>query len=178
MHSADKVNSFNVYLTLCWNHHPKSFLESTYLSPSWNLLISSSLYQFSKQRVSCLLQLCKVVLPFIYFQVTFFRLRGVPLILIFLSLENKHSLISVTPHVFCNMFAAAAAAKLLQLYPTLCNPIDNSPSGSSVPGILEARILEWGAVVFSVVICLGIFFLNQYQSSYFQTELKKIEQSN
>ena len=34
MHSADKVSSFNVYLTLCWNHHPKSFLESTYLFKS------------------------------------------------------------------------------------------------------------------------------------------------
>ena len=84
-----------------------------------------------------------------------------PLVLIFLSLENKQSLISVTSHVFCNMFAAAAdaAAKSLQSYPTLCNPIDSSPSGSSVPGILEARILEWGAIAFSIVICLDVFFL-------------------
>ena len=42
-----------------------------------------------------------------------------------------------------------AAAKLLQSYPTLCNPIDGSPSGSSVPGILQARILEWVAISFS-----------------------------
>ena len=41
--------------------------------------------------------------------------------------------------------AAAAAAKLLQSCPTLCNPIDGSPRGSSVPGILQARILEWVA---------------------------------
>ena len=41
------------------------------------------------------------------------------------------------------------AAKLLQSYPTLCNPIDGSPSGSSVPGILQARILEWVAISFS-----------------------------
>ena len=81
-----------------------------------------------------------------------------PLVLIFLSLENKQSLISVTSHVFCNMFAAAAA-KSLQLCPTLCNPIDSSPSGCSVPGILEARILEWGAIAFSIVICLDVFFL-------------------
>ena len=38
---------------------------------------------------------------------------------------------------------AVAAAKLLQLCPTLCNPIDGSPPGSSVPGILKARKLEW-----------------------------------
>ena len=44
---------------------------------------------------------------------------------------------------------AAAAAKSLQLYSTLCNPIDSSPSGSSVPGILQARTLEWVAISFS-----------------------------
>ena len=41
--------------------------------------------------------------------------------------------------------AAAAAAKLLQLCPTLCDPIDSSPPGSPVPGILQARTLEWVA---------------------------------
>ena len=41
---------------------------------------------------------------------------------------------------------AAAAAKLLQLFPTLCNPIDGSPSDSPVPGILQARTLEWVAI--------------------------------
>ena len=46
-------------------------------------------------------------------------------------------------------FAAAAAAELLQSCPTLCNPIDSSPPGSSVPGILQARILEWVAISFS-----------------------------
>ena len=45
--------------------------------------------------------------------------------------------------------AAAAAAKLLQSCPTLCDPIDGSPPGSSVPGILQARTLEWGAIAFS-----------------------------
>ena len=39
--------------------------------------------------------------------------------------------------------AAAAAAKSLQLCPTLCDPIDGSPWGSPVPGILQARTLEW-----------------------------------
>ena len=41
------------------------------------------------------------------------------------------------------------AAKLLQSCPTLCNPIDGSPPGSSVPGILQARTLEWVAISFS-----------------------------
>ena len=44
---------------------------------------------------------------------------------------------------------AAAAAKSLQSCPTLCDPIDCSPLGSSVPGILQARVLEWGAIAFS-----------------------------
>ena len=43
----------------------------------------------------------------------------------------------------------AAAAKLLQSCPTLCNPIDGSPPGSSIHGILQARILEWVAISFS-----------------------------
>ena len=44
---------------------------------------------------------------------------------------------------------AAAAAKSLQSCPTLCDPTDGSPLGSSVPGILHARILEWVATSFS-----------------------------
>ena len=40
---------------------------------------------------------------------------------------------------------AAAAAKSLQSYPTLCNPIDGSPPGSPIPEILQARTLEWVA---------------------------------
>ena len=43
------------------------------------------------------------------------------------------------------MSTAAAAAKSLQSCPTLCNPIDGSPPGSPVPGILQARTLEWVA---------------------------------
>ena len=42
-----------------------------------------------------------------------------------------------------------AAAKLLQSCPTLCDPIDGSPPGSAVPGILQARTLEWVAISFS-----------------------------
>ena len=59
---------------------------------------------------------------------------------------NLHS--SVFP-IWWVSAAAAAAAKSLQLCLTLCDPIDGSPLGSSVPGILQARILEWVAISFS-----------------------------
>ena len=52
----------------------------------------------------------------------------------------------------CNsliMMCSAAAAKSLQSCPTLCNPIDGSSPGSPVPGILQARVLEWVAIAFS-----------------------------
>ena len=50
---------------------------------------------------------------------------------------------------FFTHWAAAAAAKLLQSCLTLCDPIDGSPAGSPVPGILQARTLEWAAISFS-----------------------------
>ena len=55
---------------------------------------------------------------------------------------TDHTLFSVT-HL------AATAAKLLQSCPTLCDPIDGSPPGSPVPGILQARTPEWVAISFS-----------------------------
>ena len=62
------------------------------------------------------------------------------------SISSKvlEELLDVFPHI-----AAAAAAKLLQSCPTLCDPIDSSPPGSPVPGILQARTLEWVAISFS-----------------------------
>ena len=50
--------------------------------------------------------------------------------------------------LFILLPAAAAAAMLLQLCPTLCDPIDSSPLGSSVPRILQTRIPEWVAISF------------------------------
>ena len=50
---------------------------------------------------------------------------------------------------FLEELSAAAAAKSLQLCPTLCDPIDGSPPGSPVPGILQARTLGWVAISFS-----------------------------
>ena len=77
------------------------------------------------------------------------------------SLEQKMPLVSIlsgssalclerTPHSQEAAFsAAAAAAKSLQSCPTLCHPIDGSPPGSTIPGILQARTLEWVAISFS-----------------------------
>ena len=45
--------------------------------------------------------------------------------------------------------SAADAAKSIQSCPTLCDPIDGSPPGSTIPGILQARTLEWVAISFS-----------------------------
>jgi len=60
-----------------------------------------------------------------------------------LECEVKWALGSIT------MNKAAAAAKSLQSCPTLCNPIDGSPPGSPVPGIFQARTMEWVAISFS-----------------------------
>ena len=56
----------------------------------------------------------------------------------------------------------AAAAKSLQSCPTLCDPIDGSPPGSPIPGILQARTLEWVAISFSNI-CICIYLkLSQF----------------
>ena len=54
--------------------------------------------------------------------------------------------------------AAAAAAKSLQLYPTLCDPIDGSPPGTSAHGIFQARVLEWVAIAFSEAFGVDLTF--------------------
>ena len=64
-------------------------------------------------------------------------------------MQNTHL---VTQKIHINLFAkylAAAAAKLIQSCPTLCDPIDGSPPRSPVPGILQARTLEWVVISFS-----------------------------
>ena len=65
---------------------------------------------------------------------------------IFLIQESNQGLKQILK---CDAAAAAAAAKSLQSCPTLCDPIDGSPSSSPVPEILQARILEWVAIFFS-----------------------------
>ena len=89
------------------------------------------------------------------------------LILFLYSLHSKIKILfprgkrekELTCSVFCTIqyiatklmffYTAAAAAKSLQSCPPLCDPIDGSPPGSPVPGILQARPLEWGAISFS-----------------------------
>ena len=61
--------------------------------------------------------------------------------------------------------SAAAAAKSLQLCPTLCDPIDGSPPGSAIPGILQARTLEWVAISFSNA-CHVQFFATPWTAAY------------
>ena len=61
-----------------------------------------------------------------------------------LKTENRTTIPASNPTRF-----AAAAAKSLQSYLTLCDPMDGSLPGSPVPGILQARILEWVAISFS-----------------------------
>ena len=61
-------------------------------------------------------------------------------------LEISSSFIVFKHYVCVDAAAAAAAAKLLQWCPTLCDTIDGSQPGSAVPGILQARTLEWVAI--------------------------------
>ena len=78
-------------------------------------------------------------------------------------------------------YAAAAAAKSLQSCPTLCDPIDGSPPGSPVPGVLQARILEWVAFSFSrgssqsrdptQVSCVAGGFLTSWATDQFSRSL-------
>ena len=60
----------------------------------------------------------------------------------------------------------AATAKSLQSCPTLCDLIDGSPPGSPIPGILQARVLEWGAIAFSTKVWYtlmnGHWVMNKY----------------
>ena len=57
-------------------------------------------------------------------------------------------------NVLAEYAAAAAAAKSLQSCPILCDPMDCSLPGSSTHGIFQARVLEWGAIAFSVSVFL------------------------
>ena len=82
-------------------------------------------------------------------------LAGMPMVQLLWFLRKLNSLLSYNPATVLlgiypkELKTAAAAAKSLQSCPTLCDPIDGSPPGSLVPGILQARTLEWVAVSFS-----------------------------
>ena len=88
-------------------------------------------------------------LPFFYFfyftlLFTFFYFASLPLFSL-LCERNQYP----NPGQMVLQDAAAAAAKSLQSCPTLCDPVDGSPPGSPIPGILQARTLEWVAISFS-----------------------------
>ena len=72
-----------------------------------------------------------------------------PCISIFISVYIPSYIYILPSCQLLSIVAAAAAAKSLQSCPTLCDPIDGSPLGSPVPGILQARTLEWVAISFS-----------------------------
>ena len=61
---------------------------------------------------------------------------------------------------------AAAAAKSLQSCPTLCDPIDGSPPGPAVPGILQARTLEWVAMIGGAKACRFVFVFLTCRSEF------------
>ena len=86
------------------------------------------------------MQMIKFLIDLIYF-----------FIYLFFSLwfcdSSQYGYIFLPDHIE-NAAAAAAAAKSLQSCTTLCDPIDGSPPGSPIPGILQARTLEWVAVCF------------------------------
>ena len=67
--------------------------------------------------------------------------------------ESSDPAVFAEPSCWCYLGAklksTAAAAKSLQSCPTLCDPIDGSPPSSAIPGILQARTLEWVAISFS-----------------------------
>ena len=83
--------------------------------------------------------------------------RAIYLINCFMSSHHFHWTLShILGHTRNNVkqakykwYSAAAAAKSLQSCPTLCDPIDSSPQDSPIPGILQVRTLEWGAISFS-----------------------------
>ena len=75
---------------------------------------------------------------------------GSDMFLYYRELEFSKTVLDLrTPPAILKISAAAAAAKSLQSCPTLFDPIDGPPPGSPVPGILQARTLEWVAISFS-----------------------------
>ena len=83
------------------------------------------------------------------------RMLSLPLCLPGWGRGQRSEAVLSTPGSHLRQASAAAAAVSLQSCLTLCDPIDGSPLGSSVPGILQARILEWVAISFSNNTLLG-----------------------
>ena len=129
--------------------------ESRQFTPSFSIWVS-----FIFSFFFC----CDQHLIFLFICLTFYFLTGVQTInnVIVLGEQQRDSAIHIhgsilpqtplpsrLPHNNKRSLSAAAAAKSLQSCRTLCNPIDGSPPGSAIPGILQARTLEWVAISFS-----------------------------
>ena len=83
-----------------------------------------------------------------------------------IKLPSIHSVFRTLYQVLCSSKQiCCCCCQLLQSYPTLCDPTDGSPPGSSIPGILQARILEWVAISFSIQTNLG--------SRYYHAQLQR-----
>ena len=63
--------------------------------------------------------------------------------------RTEESLRDLWDNIKCANIQIIRVPEVAQLYPTLCNPMDHSLPGSSVHGIFQARVLEWGAIAFS-----------------------------
>ena len=80
-----------------------------------------------------------------------YTFSSIILLLTFLRSHIKREYLAGSIYMnFVGLSVSAAAAKSLQSCPTLCDPIDSGPPGSPVPGILQARTLEWVAISFSL----------------------------
>ena len=117
------------------NHRPKHLLSACYIPDIWYILYAFRMQCEIKQKKKFLF-----ILKFIFWQGV--KVYEILFIYLFTSLLKVDY-----------MCYAAAAAKSFQSCPTLCDPIDGSPPGTPVPGILQARTLEWVAISFSNVVC-------------------------
>ena len=115
--------------------------NSTYLQPHQQ--VTRVIFSLHLWHVVPLVFLMVTILTSVRWYIT------VVLICISLTISHKGFDLVFFSNPLWLMAAAAAAAKSLQWCPTLCDPIDGSPLGSSVRGILQARILEWVAISFS-----------------------------
>ena len=83
--------------------------------------------------------------------------------------KTKNLAFPVPPH-FLLEYQYMISAKLLQSCPTLCGPIDGNPPGSPIPGILQARTLEWATYVLIIyVLMIQIYFFSQILQNYLET---------
>ena len=142
--ALSKLYSFELLWKNIYEHHPslsKKILSKVFIFPLfWELQkTSGEVSQLPSHQYHGFLAPCGV--PPLLLQN---MLHFCYLIFIWLSSHMKLLL------NFYSLNESAAAAKSLQLCPTLCDPTDGSPPGSAVPGILQARTLEWVAISFPI----------------------------